>query len=701
MKIENTGNELTTQGVEVVEGFDISPEDVVLVMTILRSTLYSDKPLAIMREYGANAWDSHRESGCPDRPIKVTLPTASKPTLKIRDYGRGLSEQEVLKVYTKYGRSTKRQSNIATGFLGIGSKSGFAYGDQFTVTAWHGGAKRTFVASLDPTGRGVMQKLDEEPCSAEETGVEIQIAVRPKDLQDFHQKARRLYRHYDPQPEINLDLPQEKRTRLQHGYIVLDSVDYYSRADWVAVMGCNPYRIDIDQLEDKGTSLKLFRRLHGALYFDIGEIDHSASREGLEYTDKTKEAIERKAALLLDEYTTESLRALHSSEVSPWEKRHRVRFLKHELKVTIPEDMAHLADDVVPLAGQHFKVDSFGGGHHNGVRVHAESTLVLRDDTRKLSGFDLRSSDFVVTPRDGHDLKQVEEELPGLLEKAGLTGIRVRRTSEVQWYARSVDPKQKEVNPKHKVAKATFRLKSRVCFDTPYSNHWEIEEREPQDDDVFVILEAFQPVDDRLYSTYAEDAAIIQAMGGTMPPIYGYKNTLSKPIKAEQCKGKLYSQWRDEYILGLMTDADWEMVNQWQWSQIVSSPYRPWEDREKDTTWMAKVAAAELGADHPVSRFMEKHVKAKSALSRHSKEAKRAEYLANLAGTLGKRGRALRNPAKEAERTLFTRYPLLGLSDIGLSFLLGTPEDRQVWYGYLRLVDAASRNPAQDQASVA
>lgn len=55
------------------EYFDISQEDTV---HILRSTLYSDKIAAVVREYSANAWDAHREVGKADVPIQVTLPTA-------------------------------------------------------------------------------------------------------------------------------------------------------------------------------------------------------------------------------------------------------------------------------------------------------------------------------------------------------------------------------------------------------------------------------------------------------------------------------------------------------------------------------------------------------------------------------------------------------------------------------------------------
>src|SRR4029077_7352887 len=109
--------------------FGISAADSAHIMTILRDTLYSDKILAIMREYGANAWDANREAGRGQEPIEVTIPARGAPTLVIRDHGPGLSRDDIKKVYTQYGASTKRDSDLAVGMLGIGSKSGFAYTD--------------------------------------------------------------------------------------------------------------------------------------------------------------------------------------------------------------------------------------------------------------------------------------------------------------------------------------------------------------------------------------------------------------------------------------------------------------------------------------------------------------------------------------------------------------------------------------------
>ena len=112
--------DVKSQGAVASSRFHLDMDQAAHLMSILREGLYSDPILAVIREYGTNAWDSHKTSGCPDKPINVTLPTDFDPTYTVRDYGSGLSDDEVLRVFTGYGTSTKRDSNAAVGMLGIG-----------------------------------------------------------------------------------------------------------------------------------------------------------------------------------------------------------------------------------------------------------------------------------------------------------------------------------------------------------------------------------------------------------------------------------------------------------------------------------------------------------------------------------------------------------------------------------------------------
>ncbi len=271
---------VSTSGLGQSSAFGISWKDQAHLMQILRATLYSDKILAVLREYSSNAWDSHQESGKKDVPIKVTLPTRLEPTLSIRDFGAGLSREEVFQVFTQYGASTKRGSDKSVGMLGIGSKSGFAYSDSFTIISHHGGTKSTYVSVLDKSEMGRIDLLHEESCG-DETGVLIQIAIDTKDIEAFVEKAKTLFQYFKPRPEINTEIPKLPKisSELQHG-IIFDAHDtnhYTHYGDWIAVMGCVSYRINLDQIQYR--IAKFVRQISGALYFDIGAVQVSASRE--------------------------------------------------------------------------------------------------------------------------------------------------------------------------------------------------------------------------------------------------------------------------------------------------------------------------------------------------------------------------------------------------------------------------------------
>ena len=61
--------EVSSSNVQASSDFGISMGDATHLMTILRDTLYSDKVLAVLREYSANAWDANKEAGLWSRPL--------------------------------------------------------------------------------------------------------------------------------------------------------------------------------------------------------------------------------------------------------------------------------------------------------------------------------------------------------------------------------------------------------------------------------------------------------------------------------------------------------------------------------------------------------------------------------------------------------------------------------------------------------
>ena len=291
---------VTTSGIENSVTFGIKSDGLPHLFNVLRNQLYSDKELAIIREYSTNAADAHVEAGIADTPIEITLPTKLSPTFKIRDFGLALNDSEIQDVYAFYGESTKRQSNAVTGQLGLGSKSAFAYGDNFVIHSYIDGVKHIHNAYLDPSGLGKISKLGTEKTD-QKNGLEIVIAIKSDDIDSFKETAMDFYRWFNPRPVIHGGSKIEDVDVLYEG----DGWHYLSTQNHsaMAVMGNIAYPVDRHSLnftEDDGDIDDILTR-NLVLNFEIGDLEIAASREKLQYTDYTKKNIKKKLKVALKE----------------------------------------------------------------------------------------------------------------------------------------------------------------------------------------------------------------------------------------------------------------------------------------------------------------------------------------------------------------------------------------------------------------
>lgn len=300
---------VVTQGVQGAVSFGIKHEGLAHIFNVLRNQLYSDKILAVLREYSCNAVDAHVEAGV-NRPIEVTLPSRLSLELKIRDYGMGLSEQDIQEIYAFYGESTKRKSNSLIGQLGLGSKSAFAYGDNFVINSFHNGVKTTYNAYIDPSQIGQIAKLA-SASSNEANGVEIVISVKPSDCETFVSTARTLFMHFKVKPIIRgvADFTYEARTPLYSGndwrLLKADRNGNYNRQA-SAIMGNIAYRVSSSALKldennaDEAVIERLLSNCDIELDVSIGDLDIAASREGLQYTDRTIANLKQRILVIRD-----------------------------------------------------------------------------------------------------------------------------------------------------------------------------------------------------------------------------------------------------------------------------------------------------------------------------------------------------------------------------------------------------------------
>ena len=268
---------------------------------VLSSNLYQNKTLAVIREIACNAADAHRAAGLPISKIAVHLPTYSEMWFAVRDYGAGLSTDDVLSLYTTYFRSTKDKDNSQIGGFGLGSKSPFAVADQFTVTSWHGGVKTTFVCYKE-NGTPQVNVVGSTPCGSE-TGLEVRVAVTSASGNPtvWMTEAHRLFQWWPVAPRFNTALPEGASRTRDPANILLSSdtlVDglpawsVYNSHEKTVVMGGVPYRLDLTAIPNFPETLtRVVATLGFHLALPIGTVNISPSREALSYDPPTCKAL--------------------------------------------------------------------------------------------------------------------------------------------------------------------------------------------------------------------------------------------------------------------------------------------------------------------------------------------------------------------------------------------------------------------------
>ena len=261
---------------------------------VLSSGLYSNEIRALLRELSCNAVDSHVAADKRDTPFDVHLPNQLEPWFSVRDYGTGLSHDQVTNIYTTYFESSKTESNDFIGALGLGSKSPFSYTENFTVTAVQNGRKGIYTAFINGEGVPSIALMTEEE-TTDPNGVEVKFSVNDRyDYEKFRHEALFVYRYFKLRPVISgyagfkFSDPKYLDKNIIPG---VHSIEGYNS---FAVMGNISYPISVPNAD---TTLGDLRRLLSCglvIEFGIGELDFQASREGLRYIPQTIDSIKRK-----------------------------------------------------------------------------------------------------------------------------------------------------------------------------------------------------------------------------------------------------------------------------------------------------------------------------------------------------------------------------------------------------------------------
>jgi len=284
---ETTAPEIYRSGIDVNERIAFRMVASKKSFKILSSTIYKYKIRAIIREVSCNAIDGHVAAGNTS-PFDVQLPTVLDPRFIVRDYGVGLSDDDVTNHATVYFESSKTDSNDFIGSLGLGFKSPFCYSDTFNIVSWHDGFKRTYVAYMED-GEPYVDLLEEIP-SDEPVGVQIIVPAKVEDVEEWTKEARFVYESFvsirpnfiGVNPDINYQPVESDRS---DGLIIHRSSIHrglYAR------MGNIMYPVDKELYEKTIFNLYIDDRKAYIFDFPLGELDFMPSREELSMDKITK-----------------------------------------------------------------------------------------------------------------------------------------------------------------------------------------------------------------------------------------------------------------------------------------------------------------------------------------------------------------------------------------------------------------------------
>jgi rRNA-processing protein FCF1 len=266
-----------------------------VLMQMLSKNLYSDSIGSTIRECASNALDSHRRAGC-DEPIIVSFKRNSQADtyeFAVEDFGIGLDADDVVNIISKYGKSTKRDSNTELGMMGLGFKAPLAYSSSFYFVARKDFMERKYMM-YEGEDTNSIDLLYEKP-TAEPNGVKVIVPVTYYDRYNFVNKIKEQLAYFDnvyfdvePMGSYNVpnDFTIHRAEHFQYSQIATNN-DMHLCLDNVS------YPIDWEKLGIERIRMKM------ALRFSLSDgLFPTPNREALRYTQEAKQTILKKIAMV-------------------------------------------------------------------------------------------------------------------------------------------------------------------------------------------------------------------------------------------------------------------------------------------------------------------------------------------------------------------------------------------------------------------
>ncbi len=177
-------------------GMSLDMESAHVLMQMLSKNLYSDPIGSTVRECASNALDSHRRAGVADAIIvSLKVNDQNNYEFSVEDFGTGLDADDVENIISKYGKSTKRESNTEIGMMGLGFKSPLAYSSSFYFVCRKDGVERKYMMYEGEDVNTI--DLLYETSTEERNGVKVIVPIKFNDRFTFKDKIKNQLAYFE------------------------------------------------------------------------------------------------------------------------------------------------------------------------------------------------------------------------------------------------------------------------------------------------------------------------------------------------------------------------------------------------------------------------------------------------------------------------------------------------------------------------
>ena len=278
-------------------GMSLDLDSAQILMQMLSKNLYSDSIGSTIRECASNALDSHRRAGV-DKPIVVSFNrnNVNNYEFSVEDFGIGLDADDVRNIISKYGKSTKRDSNTELGMMGLGFKAPLAYSSSFYFTCRKNGVERKYMMYEGEDTNTIDLLYEAE--TTEENGVKVIIPVNYSDRYEFITKIKEQLAYFESvyfdvmDGAVTNDFKIHRATEYQFSELV--------ETDYMHISLDNVY-YPIDFVKLKIDAI----RLPVALKFSLTDgLFPTPNRESVRYTKEAIDTILAKIKSVADVFVT-------------------------------------------------------------------------------------------------------------------------------------------------------------------------------------------------------------------------------------------------------------------------------------------------------------------------------------------------------------------------------------------------------------